>query len=134
MTKSIIFKNLLFGFLSWLIPFGISCLFYNRNGELLISYDLFKSLMIVVGSITGCYFLYRYFKILERNYIWNGIIVGLVWFSINIILDIIILIPMMKTTFINYYMAIGLRYTVIIIISITFGYLLHQKRISKTPL
>jgi hypothetical protein len=127
MTGSLIIRNIFFGFLSWLIPFGVAFFFYNRNGELLVSYDLFKSIMIVVGAIVGCYLLYRYFKILSNHYILNGFIIGFSWFAINIIMDSIVLIPMMKTTFINYFFSIGMRYTVILVMSITIGYLLEHK-------
>jgi hypothetical protein len=113
--------------LTWLIPFAVSFLFYKPDGELVISYDLFKSIMIVLASITGCYFLFRYFKIVESDFILNGLIVGFSWFIINIILDTIILIPIMKVSFSNYFMSIGLRYTVIPAISISMGYLLDKK-------
>lgn len=125
--KRLIIKNLLFGFFTWLIPFAVSFLFYKSGGELVISYDLFKSIMIVVASTGGCYFLYRYFMLANNDFIRNGVITGLSWFAINIILDVIILIPIMKVTFADYFMSIGLRYIVIPVISITMGCLLHKK-------
>ena len=57
----------------------------------------------------------------------NGIIVGLSWFAINLILDIFILIPLMKSNFTDYFMSIGLSYISIPVMSITMGYLLHLK-------
>ena len=127
MTKKLMTKNILFGFLSWLIPFALSIPFFKSNGELVIPHDLFKSIMIVIGSISGCYLLFRYFKLVDNDFIRNGAIVGCSWFIINIILDTIILIPMMKVTFADYFISIGLRYTVIPAISITMGYLLDRK-------
>jgi hypothetical protein len=53
--------------------------------------------------------------------------VGLSWFAINIILDAVILIPIMKSTFANYFMTIGLSYFTIPAISIAMGYLLERK-------
>lgn len=53
--------------------------------------------------------------------------VGLSWFAINIILDSVILILMMKTTFADYFMSIGLSYIAIPVISVTMGYLLKEK-------
>jgi hypothetical protein len=49
MTKKIIIKNVLLGFLSWLIPFAISFLFYKPGGELVVPYATFKSTIMVVG-------------------------------------------------------------------------------------
>ncbi|MBL7831675.1 MAG: hypothetical protein JNK41_11650 [Saprospiraceae bacterium] len=127
MTKKIIIKNLILGFLSWLIPFAVSFLFYKPGGELVVPYATFKSTIMLVGIISGCYLLFRYFKFIESDYIKNAVIVGLSWFSINIILDTVILIPLMKTTFVDYFMSIGLSYFSIPTISITMGYLLNKK-------
>src|SRR6185312_17303426 len=102
MTKKIIIRNLLYGFLTWLIPFAVSCLFFKPGSGLMIPQELFKSIMIVVGSFVGCYFLYRYFLLVDEKYFKHGILVGISWFFINILLDCIVLIPLMKTTFAEY--------------------------------
>lgn len=127
MTQKLIIKNILLGFLSWLIPFAVSFLFYKPGGELVVPYSTFKSVIMVVGTISGCYLLFRYFRLIDSNFIMNGLIVGLLWFAINVILDAVILIPMMKTNFANYFMSIGLSYIAIPVISITMGYLLDRK-------
>ena len=127
MTKKLIIKNILLGFLSWLIPFAVSFLFYKPGGELVVPYSTFKSVIMVVGTISGCYLLFRYFRLIDNNFIMNGLIIGLSWFAINIIMDSIILLPVMKTTFADYFMSIGLSYIAIPVISITMGYLLDRK-------
>lgn len=126
MTKKLIVKHILLGFLSWLIPFAISFLFYKPSGELVVPYSTFKSIIMLIGVISGCYLLSQYFKFVDNDFIKNGIIVGLSWFAINNILDALVLIPIMKTTFINYFMSIGLSYIAIPTISITIGYLLNR--------
>jgi hypothetical protein len=126
MTNKIIAKNILLGFLSWLIPFAVSFLFYKPGGELIVAYSTFKSTIMVVGTISGCYLLFKYFEQVEGNFIKNGVAVGLSWFAINIIFDAVILIPMMKTTFAVYFMSIGLSYISIPILSITIGFLLNR--------
>lgn len=127
MLQKIIIKNTLLGFLSWLIPFVISFLFYKPGGELIVPYATFKTTIMVVGVLSGCYLLFRYFKFIDSDFVRNGVIVGLTWFAINIVLDTIILIPIMKTSFAEYFMSIGLGYFSIPITSITMGYLLHSK-------
>lgn len=127
MTKKLLTKNILLGVLSWLIPFAVSFLFYKQDGQLVVPYATFKSTIMVVGVISGCYLLYRYFKFVDSDFIKNGAIVGLFWFAINIILDVVILIPIMKTNFADYFMSIGLSYFAIPVISATMGYLLHLK-------
>ena len=127
MINKILAKNLLPGFLSWLIPFLVSFLFYNPGGQLLVPYATFKSTIMLVGVISGCYLLFRYFLFVDGNYILNGVVVGFSWFAINIILDSIILIPMMKTSFTEYFISIGMSYFSIPTISILIGVLLSKK-------
>lgn len=128
MTKQLFLKNLLLGFLSWLIPFALSFLFYKPGGELTIPYAAFKTCIMALGVISGCYLLFRYFKFVTNNFISNGVIVGFTWFAVNILLDTLVLIPMMKTTFTDYFMSVGLSYIAIPVISITIGCLLESKR------
>lgn len=127
MSKTLIYRNIWLGFLSWLIPFAISFFCYKPGGELMMEYSTFKSLMIVSGTVSGSFLLYQFFKTVNGNFIFNGIVVGLSWFAINILLDSIILIPMMKVTFATYFMSIGLGYISIPAISIAMGYLLERK-------
>lgn len=133
MTRDLIAKNLFLGFLSWLIPFVVSFLFFKPGGELAVPYATFKSAIMVVGTITGCYLLLRYFKFVDSKFVRNGIIVGVSWFAINIVLDALVLIPIMKTTFADYFLSIGLSYICIPAISITMGYLLERKTRSREP-
>ena len=128
MAKKLVLKNILLGFLSWLIPFVVSFLFYKPGGELVVPYATFKSTIMVVGIISGCYLLVRYFKIVETDFVRNGVIVGITWFAINIILDAVVLIPMMKTSFSEYFMSIGLSYISIPTISIAMGFVLKAKQ------
>ncbi len=131
MNNNLITKNILLGFLSWLIPFVVSFLFVKPGGEFIVPYPTFKSTIMVVGTMSGCYLFYRYFKLVENDFIRNGIIVGVSWFAINIILDALVLIPMMKTTFAEYFMSIGIGYFAIPTISIAMGFLLERKARSK---
>jgi hypothetical protein len=114
-------KNLGYGFLSWLIPFLSSFLFYTREGELTIDIFLFKSIMIVVGSVTAAFLLIFYFKTINADYLKEGAILGLTWFGINILLDLLVLIPMSGMSLGDYFAQIGLRYVVIPVMCITVG-------------
>lgn len=127
MTRRIIFKNILFGLLSWLIPFVVSFFFYKPGGELVVPYATFKSTIMAVGMISGSYLFYMYFRLVNADFIRHGVVVGLSWFAINIVLDAAILIPIMKTTFQEYFMSIGIGYAGIPAISIAMGYLLEGK-------
>lgn len=121
-------KNLVYGFLSWLIPFLASFLFYTREGELTIDIFLFKSIMIVVGSITAAFLLVSYFRNIGADYLREGVILGLTWFGINILLDLLVLIPMSGMSLADYFAQIGLRYVVIPVMCITIGAALKNKK------
>ena len=127
MTQKLIFTNLALGFLSWFIPFIFSCMFFIPEGKLMISQELFKSIMIVAGTLTGCVLLFQYYKQVDTDFVKQGIIVGCTWLFLNLILDVIVLIPLMKVSFIHYFKEIGLAYLAIPIISVAMGYLLKNK-------
>jgi len=120
-------KNILYGFLAWLIPFVASFFFYSKEGGLSIDIFLFKSIMIVIGSISAAFLLVSYFKKINTNYLREGITVGIVWFIINILLDLLILIPMSGMSIADYFTQIGVRYLVIPAMAITIGKALEDK-------
>ena len=114
-------RNLLYGFLSWLIPFLSAFFFYSREGELVVDIFLFKTIMIIVGAISGAFLIVRYFKRINDGYLKEGIVIGITWLFINLILDLLILIPMSGMAYGEYFTQIGLRYLVIPVMSIMVG-------------
>ncbi len=121
-------KNILYGFLAWLIPFVASFFFYTREGKLTIDIFLFKSIMIVVGSISAAILLVLYFRKINGDYLKEGIIVGLTWLGINVLLDLLVLIPMSGMSIADYFTQIGIRYLVIPVMSITVGAALENRK------
>lgn len=121
-------KNIFFGFLTWLIPFVLSFVFYSKEGVLSIDIFLFKSIMIVISGLIGVSLLILYFKDIKKDYLIEGIAVGFSWLIINLILDLLILIPMSGMTYLDYFSQIGLRYLIIPTISIGMGLLLKIKQ------
>jgi len=124
-------KNILYGFLVWLIPFIISFAFYSPNGELTIDKIFFKTIMIITGTLAGIFLMVKHFKSIENNFLKEGILLGISWLLINWILDFIVLIPMADISYPTYFTEIGLRYLTFPIISIGIAYLLNQKHIEK---
>jgi uncharacterized membrane protein YpjA len=120
-------RNALYGFIAWLVPFIASIFFFTKEGGLAINIFLFKSIMIVIGSITGAVLLVKYFKKIDTEYLKEGIIVGVVWFGINIMLDLLVLIPMSGMSIPDYFTQIGLRYLVMPVMSISMGTALRNK-------
>ncbi len=110
-----------FGSLVWLIPFVVSFGFYDQSGKLTVSDDLFKSSMIVISSLVGCYFIYRHMIGIDSHFKIEGLVVGLVWLALNWLLDIFILIPFAKMEMGDYFISIGLRYVQIPVIAFFMG-------------
>lgn len=106
--------------LTWLVPFVCAIPFYGPDG-LLIDQQLFKSLMIVVGSITAAILIVRLFRTIERDYTREAIITGIVWLFANWVLDLIILVGLLGMALPEYATQIGLRYLVIPVMVIVAG-------------
>ncbi len=121
-------KSALYGFIAWLVPFLAAFLFYSREGKLNIDVLFFKSIMVVVGSATAAFLLISYFKKINADYFKEGIRVGVVWFAVNVLLDLLILLPMSGMAIPNYFMQIGLGYLAIPAMSVSVGAVLASKK------
>ena len=119
---------LLFGFLSWLIPFLASIPFYSMQGGLLVDVFLFKSIMIVVGSLVGTVLMVVLFLRIHESYLREGILIGFSWLLINWVLDALVLVPMSGMNAATYFSQIGIRYLVIPIIAIGMGFVLERTK------
>ena len=120
-------KVLIYGILIWLIPFVASFIFYRPDGTLVISQIFFKTIMILVGAPVGIYLAVRYLGALDKDYLKAGISIGLVWFVMSVVLDLIILLPMSGMGIAQYFQEIGLRYLIIPMITVGMGSVLESK-------
>jgi len=116
-----------YGVITWLIPFVVSFFFYDKSGNCTINMDLFKSLMIVISGLAGCGLLVIFFRQIKDSYLQTGIVIGIIWLLINLMLDALILLPMSKMAITDYIMQIGVRYLNIPVICIMAGALLESK-------
>lgn len=121
-------KIILFGFLIWLIPFIAGFPFVDAGGNFLIPETFFKSIMIVVGGLVGVTLTVIYFKEVKQGFIKEGITIGVVWFVMSLVIDLIFMsagfFPMTVT---QYFTDIGMRYLMIPIFTTGMGYVLQQK-------
>ena len=121
----------LLGAATWLIPFLLSFMLYKPEGGFIVDIFLFKTIMIVVGSAVGAALLVLYFREVKQKFLLEGITVGFSWFVINIVLDVIILLPMYGNPveiFDSYLAEIGLRYLMITSMAIAMGFALQKKK------
>ena len=115
-----------FGILIWLIPFLVSFVVLQLKDS---NRPLFESIMPVVLTITVVIFSILFFKRVDKEFMKEGFIIGIVWFTISIIIDLFMFIPesSMHMSLVDYIMDIGLTYLIILVIPVGFGYMLEKK-------
>ena len=113
-------RTTILGLLSWAIPFAASFAFVDRTGQWLIPYPLFKSIMVVVFGGLGTGFLVLAFRQIPPTWR-SGLAVGLYWLALNLVLDLVVLLPLTGMTVVGYLEDIGLRYLLIPIIATAMG-------------
>ena len=112
----------LFGFLTWLLPFAASFLFYDPSrGGIAAGNEAFKSFMVVLSTLVGTLLLVKYFDAVKKDFVKEGLVVGAVWAVMNWIIDFVVLVPIMDVGAQAYFMSIGLRYLMIPIIAAGMG-------------
>lgn len=117
---------LVFGILLWLIPFVISLIIFPLREE---NRTFFESIMPVLITIIVIILSMQYFKNINNKFLFEGASIGIVWFIISILIDLILFLPEseMQMTLTEYFMDIGFTYIIILVIPISFGYLLSKK-------
>lgn len=121
MRAALTVRTTLLGLVSWLIPFAVSFLFFDRTGQLLISQPLFKSIMVLVGGASGAALLVAAFRRIDASPA-CGFALGCYWLAINLVLDLAVFVALMKMPLALYLYDIGLRYLLIPIISTSMGF------------
>lgn len=119
-------KIAIFGFLVWLIPFAVSFIVFPLKTTMR---PLFESIMPLVLTIVVISLAYYYINTLDVNYVKEGFLIGIIWFIINIAIDLFMFLPAspMQMSFPDYMMDIGLTYVIIPVITIGMGYMANSK-------
>lgn len=119
-------KALLYGFFTWLVIFLIGFIAYVIHES---NRPLFESIMAVTSTTVSIIFALIYFRNVEKDYIKEGLYLGLIFFLVNIFIDLPLFLfgGPMKTTFGNYMADIGLTYFLFFTVTIGLGYALEKK-------
>jgi hypothetical protein len=112
--------------LPW-VSYRGSCLFVDRSGQFLIPQPLFKSLMVVLFGGLGTALLVVAFRRISPS-LRSGLALGCYWLIINLALDLLILVPLIRMPVVTYFYDIGLRYLLIPIISAAIGIVAERAR------
>jgi hypothetical protein len=115
-----------FGFIVWLIPTIIT---------LLVSYLKFMSFFDVISAlaiaVTVIVFTYLYFRDINVNLVKEGVIIGMVWLIMSLILDIVLIyLGITKLSLMEYAIYVAPLYVIVPAITIGFG-LYKDQIISK---
>jgi len=115
-----------FGFLIWLMPFLVSFVIFPLRNT---NRPLFESIMPVVLVLTVMIISVLYFKKIEKESLKEGLIAGVLWFTLSLAIDLLLFLPAspMQMSFSDYMMDIGLTYFIILMIPISIGALVSKK-------
>jgi len=115
-----------FGFLIWLIPFLVSFVIFPLRNT---NRPLFESIMSVVLVLTVMIISVLYFKKIEKESLKEGLIAGVLWFVLSLVIDLMLFLPAspMQMSFSDYMIDIGLTYLIILMIPIGIGALVNKK-------
>jgi uncharacterized membrane protein YpjA len=120
----VMLRKIGYGAVVWVVPY-ISAI--PLLGLMQTDPIFFKTLMIVIGGITGAVCVSLYFPKVEKDFLKDGIVLGLVWLIVNWLLDFAALLPLSKMPYGQYFAEIGLRYLVMPAMTIPIGYVLSKK-------
>jgi hypothetical protein len=115
---------LFYGALIWFVTFAASFVIYPLKTNSYAA-PLFESVIAVTLAALTVLFALKYFKRIEQDYLNEGILIGVLWLAMNVIIDLplFLLDSPMKMTIERYFMDIGVTYLMIPVITIGFGYL-----------
>ena len=120
-----ILKIVIFGLIVWLIPTLVTLL-----ASYVIGIYLFDVISALAIAITVIVFAYLYFKYVNTDYLKEGVVTGIVWLLISLVLDIaLVFLQITKLTLMEYLIYVSPLY--IIIPAITIGFGLYKGQMSE---
>ncbi len=91
---------------------------------------LFETIMPIVLTLCAVVFSNLYFKKVETGFLTESIKLGVVWFLISFLIDLLMFSwGPMKMSFLDYLSDIGLTYLIYPSVTIGFGYLLSKTKL-----
>ncbi|HEX3014475.1 MAG TPA: hypothetical protein VHO92_09430 [Methanobacterium sp.] len=117
-------KIINYGLLVWLIPSLITVIL----GSFSAAMNIFEIVSAVAIAVTVMAFSYLYFKGIIEDFIKEGILIGIIWLVISIVLDIILVMLGVSELSLNIYMMyVAPLYLIIPAITIGLGLYMNQK-------
>lgn len=141
MNKNV--KFFLFGILTWIPGYLLFLLFkskglteytflYRSLPAALSPLDLvlYKTISMLLMAAVGGVLLALYFRSVSGNYLREGFRVGVIWLALNLLLDMMFLIPKSGINFESFFRstylpAFGIGYLMLPVMSVTIAYALR---------
>ena len=118
-------RALLCGVGVWFVPFVIAIAIYGLHAS---ERALFESLMAVAVVGTTVEFAAIYFRVVDGRFVREGVLIGVAWFAIAIVIDLLMFSwGSMKMPFVDYVKDIGVTYLVIPTIAVGMGIVLEGR-------
>ncbi len=113
-------KALLFGVLVWLVPFIVAFVIFPLRES---SRPLFESIMPVAIATVVVGLGVTYFRVVNRAFVREGLLLGLVWLAISFLIDapLMLLGGPMRMSMTQYIADIGVTYLMIPVITLGLG-------------
>ena len=114
-----------FGILTWLIPFVVSVFIVQLHET---QRPLFESIMAVVVTLSAVAFGNLYLRKVESGFLQQGIVIGVTWLVINILIDLpLFSAGPMAMPLGDYISDIGITYLIIPVVTVGLGWLLAKQ-------
>jgi hypothetical protein len=123
-------KKIGFGIILWAVPFLVSIPLVPLMQS---DQTFFKTIMIVVGTVTGGVLAALYFVRVERDFLREGVLVAVIWIAVSWILDFAVLLPLAGYSPGRYFLEIGLRYLAMAAPPVAIGYVLQARAAKSGP-
>jgi len=121
-------KIVYYGIFVWVIPSLITVTLSFFSGDM----NIFEIISAVSIAVTAIAFSYIYLNGIKSNFIKEGVLIGITWLVISIVLDLLLIIAgITQLSIINYAMYVAPLYIIIPAITIGLGLYLNQNEIKK---
>jgi hypothetical protein len=115
----------LYGFFVWLIPFIVAFLIFPIRET---DRPLFESIMPVIVTLSVVVFSILYFRKVDTAFFKEGALLGIVWFLISVMIDLLMFSAgPMKMGIVDYFKDIGLTYLIIPFVTVGSGFIIQTK-------
>ena len=110
------------GVLSWLHPFLVSVPLISPEGGPIIDVFAFKTLMLLVDGVVGAVLFAYHVPRLGENYLVGTITADVVWFVLNVGLDLIVLVALLGRPAEEWVVGTGAQYLLLPIQAAAIGF------------